>query len=555
MMTKNKILAIGVITLGICSQFSSVSALTNKESLLQDISKLEKNLWDFRVAKLQDIDTKLQALSKEYDDAVTTLWYDIRTLNYLVSLGKISTNSKNDLVNEFIAIKADITAKVTQELSTLGSLKDNVQYQYTTVSDAQKTILSSQIQKVDDAYKNLQSTFQLSITTTENKYKTNLATYKSTIKSAIENNASSLSVVRDFHTAYESLYSTKIDFDTKYNAFQESYLSFAGELSLFSQDTQKKYIEKLTSALYEIRDKNFEANPTLSSHKLDIDRLIDILIENFRNSLSSHIEQNYWVLHSDTDISSLNTRFNTLKNRYFDANSNVIAPEVLSNSGALTEVRFVRDKYTEINASLLTLLWDSTANNTFSNLKIRLENEMVRFYNANYTKYTDDVLLKLKEKLELTALENRNVLLAADSIDIRYKLFSDDIQKSRNLVYIQQQIQAFEKDMEKYSYLQSSAIDNKVKRLLNNSQIYLIDVELANVKFRKYDANVTKLNTQLQALFPQMEKKFSKTYIARLETFSKNIDILLKRKLSDKNRHMLLIVKKVVLQYLNTQYR
>jgi len=61
---------------------------------------------------------------------------------------------------------------------------------------------------------------------------------------------------------------------------------------------------------------------------------------------------------------------------------------------------------------------------------------MIRFYNTNNSKYSDDVLLKLKEKLEIIAMENRNILLAADSIDIRYKLFSDSIENSRNLLFI-----------------------------------------------------------------------------------------------------------------------
>lgn len=555
MITKNKILALWIIPFLVSIQYSPVSAATNKEVLLQNISALETNLNSLRTSKHQDIDTKLQSLAKQYDDVVISLWYDVRTLNHLVSLGKISTNSKNDLVAEFIALKSDITSKITQELATLSALKDNIQFQYTTVTDAQKTILNQSITQVDTTYKNLITTFTNNITTTENKYKTNLVNYKSTIQSAINANTTLLATLKDFHTTYETLYSTKIDFDAKYNSFQQTYLSFAGELSVFSAEAQEKYVKKLQEALFEIRDKNFEANPSLVAHKLDVDRLIGILVENFKNALSNHIDKNYWVLHSDTDLASLNTRFSSLRNRYFDANSNLIATEVSNNSGALVEVKFLRDKYVEINTNLNALLWDTTTNNTLSNLKIRLENEMIRFYNTNNSKYSDDVLLKLKEKLEIIAMENRNILLAADSIDIRYKLFSDSIENSRNLLFIRWEIDTFKKDMQKYDYLQSQAINNKIKRLINNAEVYLIDVELLNVKFRKYDNNATKLNSQLQNIFPQMEKKFSKTYISRLENLVKNVDVMLTKKLSDKNTHMLLIVKKVTLNYLTGQYR
>lgn len=180
---------------------------------------------------------------------------------------------------------------------------------------------------------------------------------------------------------------------------------------------------------------------------------------------------------------------------------------------------------------------------------------MIKFYNANYAKYSDDLLLKLKEKLDITALENRNILLAADSIDIRYGLFSDKITTSKDPKYIDAQIVLFKKEMEKYSYLQSQAIDNKIKRILNNSYKYSIDMELSNIKYKKYLSRSAALEKQLKAIFPQMEKKFATTYISRLEKLVAQLDTLLTKKLSDKNRHQVLVIKKIVIEYLNTQYK
>jgi len=54
-------------------QYSPVSAATNKEVLLQNISALETNLNSLRTSKHQDIDTKLQSLAKQYDDVVISL--------------------------------------------------------------------------------------------------------------------------------------------------------------------------------------------------------------------------------------------------------------------------------------------------------------------------------------------------------------------------------------------------------------------------------------------------------------------------------------------------
>jgi hypothetical protein len=65
---------------------------------------------------------------------------------------------------------------------------------------------------------------------------------------------------------------------------------------------------------------------------------------------------------------------------------------------------------------------------------------MVKFYNDNYQSYREDLLSKLKEKLDLNAQETKNALIASDSIDLRFSIISDKISKSTDLTYIQEQI-------------------------------------------------------------------------------------------------------------------
>jgi hypothetical protein len=65
---------------------------------------------------------------------------------------------------------------------------------------------------------------------------------------------------------------------------------------------------------------------------------------------------------------------------------------------------------------------------------------MVKFYNSNFESYRDDLKAKLKEKLDLNALETKNALLASDSIDLRFSLLNDKISKSNDLTFIQEQI-------------------------------------------------------------------------------------------------------------------
>jgi hypothetical protein len=64
-------------------------------------------------------------------------------------------------------------------------------------------------------------------------------------------------------------------------------------LTTFSEEKQKYYVDTLKSELEKIRDVNIEANKNLENYKVDINRLIDILVENFANSLKNKIDNSY----------------------------------------------------------------------------------------------------------------------------------------------------------------------------------------------------------------------------------------------------------------------
>jgi hypothetical protein len=356
MITKNKIFATTLITTLLFTSVAPAFAATNKENLLSSITTLDTNYSTLKTTKTKDLETKLAALSKEYDDAIISLGYDAKTLNYLTALGKISGNTKNELIAEFIALKNEINSKVTSDVLALSALKDKIQYQYPTVTDAENTQLSADLKKISDNYTLAGTTFTTSLNNLEAKYKSNLATYKMTLKSSLDTNKTQVDTLRNFQNTYDALYTAKNGFEQNFVGFKDSYLSFAGELTTFSVETQKKYNTSLNAYLTGVIQKNLDANPGLAKHQLDMFRQKDILVENFSNALKDHVAKSYGVLYSDTDITSLETRFNTVKNRYFDLNGNIQATDVLSSSGAINEVIFLRDKYSELNTKVKSLL-------------------------------------------------------------------------------------------------------------------------------------------------------------------------------------------------------
>ena len=98
-----------------------------------------------------------------------------------------------------------------------------------------------------------------------------------------------------------------------------------------------------------------------------------------------------------------------------------------------------------------------------------MENEMVKFYNETYKSYKDDLLLKIKEKLEIVKSSNNNVLLASDNIDVRITLLNQDLAKIYDLSAYKERIKTFKQEMAKYSYLNSDVLNAKIYNTTKNN--------------------------------------------------------------------------------------
>ncbi|MDD5770011.1 MAG: hypothetical protein PHE25_03520 [Candidatus Gracilibacteria bacterium] len=549
MKLRNKILAVLVIAI---STLNLAFADINKDDLLSQISSLETKLTQLKTNSTSDLETKALSLSQSFDSSINALGYDSKTIAYLVSLGKITSNFKNDLTIELNSLNKEISDKTLIEINSLSAIKNNLNLNYTTVSDSQKATLLESINSIQSDYENLASSFSGEINTLNNKYSSSLSNYISTIKSVYNSNTGSINILNSFESKFNSLYKLNSDFEKNYTSFKDSYLSYAGELSVFSTEKQAFYVSALKKELEKIRDLNIDANKGLADYTSDINRLIDILLENFANSLKINIDNSYGVVYSSNDVNSIISRYTTLKNRYFDLDGKIKAPEVIANSQSATdEINFLNQGLSDVNLKIIDLVGTGTSSseNTLSNVKIRLENQMVNFYNSNYNGYRQDLLSKLQEKLNIISLDAKNIILASDSIDLRYSLLNDKISVSNDINFINTQISNFKQDIAKYNYLNNSIITNKLSNINNNLGIFAVKKELGLFKYNKMSQ--TKYDSQLAKIFALIKAKYPDNYKTKLDTVLTKIDNLLNNsKLSDKNRFMLLVVKLNILNYI-----
>lgn len=541
---KNKLIVISILFL---SMFFNTYADTNKDYLILELSKLETNFWKLKTTKSSDLEWKILKLSNDYDSSFVSLWYEQKIVNYLVALWKLNSSFKKDMATELNTLNAEISTKISNELLALSSVKNNILINYTTVSETDKAKLQEQIDSILKNYTDLDNSFSLKISALDSKYSSNLNTYKTNLKSSYDTNKSSVDDIKNFDNNYNELNSLYNDFQKNYTNFKNTYLTYASDLSTFSQDKQNYYVELLKKELNWLKNTNIEANKSLEPFSNDLDRLTSILLENFKNWLKNTIESNYWIIYSQNDIDSLNSRFLTVKNRYYDKEWNILANEVLNNTWAILEINNLNQKIASSNSNIKNLLWANTS--SYENIKIILENEMIKYYNSNYVEFRKDLVNEIKQKLNVIAQDTKNMILAVDNIDIRYNILSEKIKKMPNVDEINKEIVNFKNDMNKYSYLNNNTINTKIFKNDISLRLYAVNLELIKDKYSKM--TFTKYKTQIDNILNNFKTNYPNDYKNKLMMIVDRIDLALQKKNSTKNQYLLLSIKNSILNFIN----
>lgn len=521
---------------------------TNKETLLSKIDALDSQITSLKSTATKTLEDKVVTLGGKYDTMYQTLGYESKTVSYLVSLGKLATNYKQDLINEFTTLSQEISDKTLVELNALTAIKNDIRLNYSEITAGQKVTFDSKLQTIESNANSLSQSFWDKTNVLINKYTTSLSNYENDLRNAYNANNASMILLSDFGKKYDALLSVYTQFTTNYTTFKQTYLAYAWDLTLFSEQKQLYYVNLLKTELDKIKDTNLEANTTLQNYSGEIQRFVDLLLQNFANALKEKINDGYGVIYSDSDVNSLISRFQSAQNKYFDLDGNLKATTVLSSSGATEEINFLSEKIGDVNSKISTLLWTGSTSNTYDNIKIRLENEMIRYYNDNYKNYREDLKEKLKEKINYAVLDQKNTILAADWIDLRYSMLNDKISTSSDFNFINKEVNQFKKDIEKYSLLWNPVLDKKITNLSNNLDIFYVKKELVLAKYKKFSSKT--YDAQITAVFKKLQQKYPDTYKDRLQTALNKLNSILERtNLSTKTRFILLVLK---LNILNT---
>jgi len=550
MISALRITTLGVLCAACFGGIAFASNTTNyKDSLVNKITTLENTVTADKNTHISSLENQVLTISNSYDAIFTRLGYDTKVVEFLVSLGQLNNNFKADMLSEMNTIQKELTDGSTDILTQLASLKTNIRFNYQTVGEKDKDTFQKNIDSLQQTATNLKETAGTKTTALVTKYNNQLSGYENQVKNAYNTNSGNIGVLSTFAKKYDELYTVYSEFDRHYRVFKETYLAYSGDLTLYSQDRQKYYATRLENELKRLVQINIDSNSPLASYSGDLNRFVEILMTNFRNSLKNHVDDAYGVLSSDVDVSSLITRYQNVTNKYYDTDGKIKAREVLNSPGANGEVEYILTKFKEIHASVVDLVGSNASNSTaYENIKIRLDNTMIRFYNDQSQKYLTDITNSIKEKINLIDLEEKNALTAIGAIDFRYRAYAEKTASMKDIHQIQTEYNRFKQDMGVYLLLGNPNVENRVNQLLYAADVVVTKKHMNASKYASRDQS--QFNQTAHSVTTLIKTQRPNTYRDIMKKAVDMFDILLGQPLNDIDQYTIRSVKIALLEEL-----
>jgi len=533
--------------------FSAVASATNatnyKDTLINQITTLENTVNAEKNSSISTLENQVLTLSNSYDGIFTRLGYDAKVVEFLVSLGQLSVNLKGDLLAEMNTISKEITDQSTDVLTQLASMKTNIRFNYQTVGEKDKDTFEKNINTLKNTATNITQTAQTKTNALVTKYQNQLSWYENQVKNAYNSNSGNIWVLTAFSEKYNELYTIYNEFDRHYTVFKETYLAYSGDLTLYSQDRQKYYATRLENELKKLITLNIGNNKALGNYSGDLNRFVDILMTNFKNSLRSRVDDAYGVLSSDVDVSALITRYQNLTNKYYDADWKIKAREVLNSPGSTGEVEYILTKLKEIHASVVWLVGQGNSNSTaYENIKIRLDNTMIAFYNDESKKYVADVTNNIQEKINLIDLETKNAATALASINFRYRTYLEKIAPMKDLDRVHKETTRLKQDLEIYLLINNKNIDDRVTQLLYDADKNITEKQMKLSRYASMDQ--ARFTNTAESIVLLIKTQRPKNYLNIMKKAVDMFDTILTQPLKEVDKYTIWTVKIALLEEL-----
>lgn len=544
--TKNRFLATLALSSILLINAPLSFADVNKDIIINNINTSISSIDNSKTGsgEMLNLQNTVYTLSSNFSSLYTSLWFDDNTITYLVSLGKLTTDSKKDLITEYTALKTELENKYAKDSQSLNAIKDEVSLSYTSLSSEQKALYQAKIDAITADLLAINTYANTQTNVLKTKYNAYLITMISTLKNLVATNSSDLSKVNNFNNQFIALSSAKEKLDANYANFKSYYLWWnVTELTNFLWDKKTYYSDLMKSQLTKMLDVNVTANPGLWDYNKELTDYISFLWSKFDLDLQKNLDDNYSIIYSQSKMDDLNTSYNDFKAKYMDVNASVKASDLLANySGALASAVSLTSDVSSLNTKLANLSVSGSVN--IANVKITLENQIIGFYNVEFNTYKALLLAKLKEKLDDLSVVN-------DLIDTKYSTYQSSLAGDSSDMNFNNKINELKSFLAKYSDSNNASIRKKVVKIQYTLESSYIVRELSLGKYKYYARSRTNYEEQVNTAMQTLDAKLGDDFVSKMNTVFDKIDTALAgSKISIKNRYQLNVIKLSIRDYI-----
>ncbi len=544
--TKNKFLATLALSSILLINAPLSFADANKDTILANINSSISSIDTSKTGsgEMLNLQNTVYSLSSSFSSLYTSLGLNDNTITYLVSLGKLTTDYKKDLITEYSALKTELENKYSKDSQSLNAMKDEINLSHTNLSSDQKALYQA---KIDTINADLLAINAYAVTKTavlKTKYTNYLSTMTSTLTNLYTANSSDLWKVNIFNSEFNNLSSLKESLNANYANFKSYYLGWnVTELTNFLWDRKTNYSTLMKSQLSKMLDANITANPGLWDYNKELTDYISFLSSKFDLDLQKNLDDNYSIIYSQTKMDNLNTSYNDFKAKYVDLNSTVKANAVLADySGAISSADSLTSDVSALNAKLANLSVSGSIN--IANVKITLENQIIVFYNGEFNTYKSDLLTKLKEKLDDLSVVN-------DLVDTKYSTYQASLADDSSDTNFNSKINELKSFLAKYSDTWNASIRNKIAKISYSLESSYLVRELSLGKYKYYARNKTNYEEQINTALQTLDAKLWDDFSSKMNIVFDRIDTALANpKISVKNKYQLSLIKLAIRDYI-----
>ena len=532
-----------------------ISEISSKEDLLTNINLLNTELNSLRDDKTKSLSDMVKELTANYKEIYSISGNTQDAIVYLVDMWKLKLDFSKELLQDFNELSNDIITKVSEESSKLMQVSNQIDISIDWLSEDEIKSYWESFEEIKNNTDDIKELIEWKTIKLEKEYTDKLKDIKDSIETALKENSSSLNTLEEFKSEYEKLKSQIEKYNKNSEEFKKEYLSYSSEILSYIDDKSLEYKETLKKALDDIKDKNINVNTALSDFLNDIDRNIDFQINNFEFKISQDINETYWIIKTIYNYDVNLGVYNDIKNRYINIDSEIKASEVLSNTWALDDIKRVKSNLSSANEKLSILLEDDDSLKSLETIKAWIENELIKIYNENYEDYKNNLIDKLKEKIKIIDLENKNIVAIAEIIDIKYSLLLEKLKTLKTYEDKKYQTNSFRDYANAYKVIKSETLDKKIENINNVIDKYIIKEEIKNLKSicenddnKKYNKMDENLMSQLDMYIWEKLKKYEdEKALNKINKVSDKLEIILASQETWKTNYILLKIKSYLL--------